>query len=791
VGRVNVRVKLGHSEASIRGSGGEFIFSLTRGTFTVVDANGAVAIRDATARVMFQDTAYALTAGYRRMPESVEVGGPLGTGMALRVVCEPEGAGPRLVFSATRYGEIEGLFLRLECENSTGEPLVLQDLEVLCARSAEGAAIEMFPYPPAVRFYNTGATMAGSPFVDLARPPIDLKAWADSTSSELMGCFAKDSLDSRALLAGFVTADRLPSQVRFGLEPGGDRWRELVAVSELEGRPFACGERIASETLYLESSHTALAAMERYAELLGRSMRARLGGPMPSGWCSWYYFFGEVSADDIRANVERLAEQRDRYPVTHVQIDAGYQKHWGDWLDPSGMFPGGMKALADEIRSRGFTPGLWIAPFVASTVSEFARRHPDWLVAGRTGEPLLSRGWGDECPWYSLDGTHPQVQRHLEELFGVITGEWGYGAVKLDALHIGAPPGGVFRDPSATRYEAYRRGLEAIRRGCADAFVLGCNAPFGPSVGLVDGMRVSMDVGPEWGSGSGCNVRSAMRSSMRRWFFHRRVWHNDPDCLIVRAPARARLRYKGGAAVKVKGERSGLSADEAATHASVVGMLGGMAFLSDDLPSLSAERARLHELILPLFGEAARPLDLFETDPPSVLALAVVRPWESWDVAAVVNWSDHAVSRSIDLDDVCPAGRSSGRRHVFGLFDEQYYGVVKGELRLGVIAPHGVRVVCIRQVLDRPQLLSSTLHLTQGGVEIASCAWDAASRSLNFELSGRCRRSGTFFIHVPPGFGEACCRGSVGVTSQAREGAVLAVGLDVPPGGASLEVAFS
>lgn len=47
---------------------------------------------------------------------------------------------------------------------------------------------------------------------------------------------------------------------------------------------------------------------------------------------------------------------------------------------------------------------------------------------------------------------------------------------KLDANYWGALQGGKHYQDNATRIEAYRRGMEAVLRGCDDeTVVLGCN----------------------------------------------------------------------------------------------------------------------------------------------------------------------------------------------------------------------------------------------------------------------------------------------------------------------------
>ena len=58
--------------------------------------------------------------------------------------------------------------------------------------------------------------------------------------------------------------------------------------------------------------------------------------------------------------------------------------------------------------------------------------------------------------------------------------------------------GGRFHDPTATRIEAYRRGMQAILRGAGDSFILGCNHPIWPSLGLIHGSRSSNDIKRTW-----------------------------------------------------------------------------------------------------------------------------------------------------------------------------------------------------------------------------------------------------------------------------------------------------
>ncbi len=192
-----------------------------------------------------------------------------------------------------------------------------------------------------------------------------------------------------------------------------------------------------------------------------------------------------------------------------------------------------MRPLLAQIRQAGCEPALWVAPFIAETSSQILRDHPDWFVKDETGAPLPAErvtygGW--RCtPWYMLDGTHPEVQAHLRGLFHHLRHELGIRYFKLDANFWGAIHGGHFADPDATRIQAYRRGMAAIIEGAGDdAYLLGCNAPLWPSLGLVQGMRLADDI-----ERKGPRIRQIARELFYRSWQAGSLWLLDPDCLCL------------------------------------------------------------------------------------------------------------------------------------------------------------------------------------------------------------------------------------------------------------------
>ncbi len=55
-----------------------------------------------------------------------------------------------------------------------------------------------------------------------------------------------------------------------------------------------------------------------------------------------------------------------------------------------------MKAVADDIKAHGLTPGLWFMPFAGTWNDPFFKNHQDWFVKREDGKPY-DTDWGGTC----------------------------------------------------------------------------------------------------------------------------------------------------------------------------------------------------------------------------------------------------------------------------------------------------------------------------------------------------------------------------------------------------------
>lgn len=422
-------------------------------------------------------------------------------------------------------------------------------------------------------------------------------------------------------LLGFTSCQRFGGEFR--LFPSG----RLQILMNSEGLCLGAGQHWLSESLVVLCGPQRKTLLEDYAARIDRHHPPLATQSRATGWCSWYHYYAEVTRQDIVENLQQMAAHFPHFQF--VQIDDGYQRAMGDWLVPAEQFTGGLSSLVATIHEAGFEPALWVAPFIAEPGSQLFRDHPEWFVKNEQGEPLPAEkvtygGW--RCtPWYVLDGTHPQVQTHLRQLFHTLRHEYGIRYFKLDANFWGAIHGGRFSNPQATRVEAYRQGMAAIYEGAgADSFLLGCNAPFWPSLGLVHGMRVADDV-----ERSGHRIRQIAREIFCRSWQADHLWQLDPDCLCLR---------------NIPGQEA--STAEYSFHAAALVACGGMLLLGDRLLDLNDEQRGLIDKLYSL-AAAKVPAAHFADDHFEEGKI----PWNDGTLHCFFNWQ--AESRTILLPSGC------------------------------------------------------------------------------------------------------------------------------------------
>jgi len=352
--------------------------------------------------------------------------------------------------------EARGVVATYTVENVGDEPVRAGDV-TLAFETAFGADARVYRHGYQ-SWSSTGTLPVGERFSpensDNAPMMNDLAASTDDrVSSYLTGLVEGD----RRVTAGFLEHDRYCSRFEIDDDDGGVA--TLHAVCPLEGARLTPGERLTLPPLWVDADRELREGLTALADCIGERMDARVPEISPTGWCSWYHYFTDVTEADVRENLSELREWG--IPVDVVQIDDGYMQAFGDWRSIANGFED-MSAVADDIAASGYRPGCGSRRSTSRRVPTYtlttrsgssrsrrtqtptAREHPS-TVASEPGQNYTDStrrtrrclsGSGRPCRRLSTTGVHVSEAR----------------------LPFAAALAGERYDAEATRIEAYRRG---------------------------------------------------------------------------------------------------------------------------------------------------------------------------------------------------------------------------------------------------------------------------------------------------------------------------------------------
>lgn len=691
-----------------------------KGTFSAWLPDGSPLLLNAVSKVKWKGGELSTADNVIRSVTEEDLSDEVGYGRQVVLECIDQATQCTLTVKVKVYDDLLGIFFEATASNEGSEPLSIIDLQPCVAGSQDHGAVYVSPD----NSWRIWLLTNGYMFMDPGR--VESIMIGRSVQSR-WNIAAVSRGTGKALVAGYISFDvaegevivesdwRVQPQIgKFGL---GLTSRSLYAPKCM----LPAGAKLSSDWFGLIWGDSAHNALIQYAECVQAIYRIEPKPPL-MGWCSWYYTYHNTSEDEILRNARFIAEHLKDYGLKVVQIDDGYQQRLGDW-EANERFPHGMGWLADEIRKLGLQPGLWVAPYSLAKDSEVAKTHPEWCGKAMNGERKIV-GSG-----YALDPTHPEALEWMKNLMTRIRHEWGYEMVKIDFSYSSILEIEQFYDNTQGRAGAYRKGLQAIRDAIgSDCHLLDC----GPmnAVGIADSWRIEWDFDRlNWRQYTK-ELESNVPAIAKRYYLHNHFWSNDPDIIGFGL----------------------LNEEQGRSLASVMALSGGTVISGDQLYALPEAKLDLFKKILPVYGEPARPIDLFETDCPALYQLNVQKSFGTWTVLGVFNWSESSwTRREINIKDLLP-GYSSSDQLVYEFWSQQVVPVSSDGIIAVDLKPGECAVFSIRTRENHPVLIGTDRHVLQGAVELNELNWNDSTLTLSGELNGVARSNPTLTIWVPDGY---------------------------------------
>ena len=422
----------------------------------------------------------------------------------------------------------------------------------------------------------------------------------------------------------------------------------------------------------------------------------------PSGWCTWYYYYWRITAQEVKRNANWISENLKDYGARFVQIDDGWQG-WGEHRDTRNWtmvhkerFPDGMADLAMYIKSVGLVPGIWLAPHGQSN-ENVVKQNPGLFLLKPDGTSA-SDTWEGK---FLIDPTVPETHSYLKDLFTKLC-EWGYEYYKIDGQPIVVREynrkKAFMKNPFGDPNELYRQTLESIRQAIGpERYLLGCWGIPIEGVNIMNGSRTGGDIVLGWGG-----FQTALRAVMAYYYQHNIVWYVDPDVMVLRSP---------------------LTIEQARVWATLQGLTGQALMATDRMMDLSEERVEMLRRVYPAVD--IRPLDLFTSQRNKrIWDLKVNQLDRRYDVVGVFNFDEvKAEQMYIKWADLAlPTDRPI---HVFDFWNKEYLGAWEAGMALD-LAPTSCRVLTLLPSNGKIRLISTNRHITQGWVDLVELKYSDA-----------------------------------------------------------------
>lgn len=538
-----------------------------------------------------------------------------------------------------------------------------------------------------------------------------------------------DGVADGDLFIGFDGQTRHLNDIVLALAPESDGLARLSATAEFDDVVVAPGETRETHWLYLQSGQACDALLAAHVERIRQNYGGRRS-PLRDVFCTWYFYGPEIVADDLRGDLRAMRERPIAFDT--FLIDYNWDDNFGDWNADPARFPEGMKAMADEIKAAGLAAAIWTCPFIIESKAEVLKKYPDLPLLDRAGQPIVFKTDMGHC--YILDPTAPSAEAFLTELAQRLTG-WGYQYLKFDFLRaVTINEQAVFHDRTMNRAQAYRHGLELLRKAAGENTVIGVwGGLFEGNAGLVDINRSGSDVRGHWdpreGDAYSTRYPVRMRQTFARAIYDEQLWTSDQDALQLRR------RTKGWRTTKSH-IPLGVFTDEEAFSTVVYRFLGGgVVQVSDKLDEVPADRYALYGAVIPTYAPVAKRFYPWVEYVPQYFSSAFQRDGlPPWVMVSLCNWNGAAEETLAfalaDVPDLPPG-------EVFAAFEyktQRFLGTFHRGERVSLALPaHAARVVRLTPLAgDGRHLIGGDLNLSCG-MELAST--DAADVRLRKEVS--------------------------------------------------------
>lgn len=432
----------------------------------------------------------------------------------------------------------------------------------------------------------------------------------------------------------------------------------------------------------------------------------------PAGWMTWYAVKFDACESVVLDNASFQAKYLKEYGADTIWVDwewyhkdlTGIRNDGVDTFNPDKeKYPNGLAYVAKEIKKMGLIPALWVGFTNDPAENDYIKENKDVILA-KTSQ------W---CGQYFFDITNPKfIKEYIPKTFSQVL-EWGYEALKWDCLPITLKTHDEYRrnmyNQSISLKDAYRNIVKAARKVVGKEFyMLSCSCERSVDIlyaaDMFDAARIGGDIF-KWDE----FIKECIEKVVKFYPLHNILLYNDPDNVVLREEFN--------------------TYEQALSRVCFVALLGLPITFGDVLSKLPDERLELLKRALPTID--AHPMDIRKLDCDMKIVktnLAIETRYESWNVAGILNLTNKSINTELDI--VNDLHLEKGEYFVYDYWKKSLINLTEKSVNIKLL-PCETKILCIRKNLDRPQIISTSRHITQGAIDIKKMTWNDETLTLS------------------------------------------------------------
>ena len=699
----------------------KYKFDSERGTWSVTSGGAAPwSAEELSVTVEVNGQKHRFSRPLHRASETAPNSQVFGPGTATRYVLPRKGNRPSMQVLISTYEHPARLCLHYKIENDTDADIRLGQVVI------ESRLLSPTWSSPLRVFVNSGSQgFSGSQSLE------------GQQKSAYLTMIVPPGRGSN-LFTGFISYRR--ADAALSLTGSGDSRVAMQGLVSYNDLRLPTGQSLLGEDLELVASVNPHELLEGYADEVSALHNVKFNRDLTGMWNLWYAYWDPTSSQigekQILDGANVLDESFGKYGIRYVSTGVWQNRAaFGERETWPGNFPHGLAGTARALCERGYK--LMSGGFMAkvSSCTETFKNHPEWLIHDADGQAirLNNVSWG-ACPYpsYALDITHPDAEAWFRDWVRDLRagGDVDYFWMDFE----GTAAGGHHDDTVCAPFETDRKRVGIVREALGPAGKIGTyTSPTNRYLGLVDRVRLGSDAGginldvptdKRWNF-----LMTCVRNMSAGYFYHGKFWWNDPDPGMpgdenlpeTIEEGRCRLLYSA--------------------------LTGSFVTIGQKIPMVDPGRLRLIKMSLPPMGIAARPMDLFEAECPSIFDWRLETAWDAWHVVTLINWEMKDRKFNLTLSDF----GITGTLWAYELWTDTYLGEVSDRASF-TLPPRASRVYALRPKRQHPWFLATDLHVGMGYHELSQVHWDPSEGVLSAKVDRPSDLTGKVVVTIPEGW---------------------------------------